>query len=576
MPTSLSVITNEDDALLVWSIDAPIPQCRGFAISRRIQTRKQTSVVERFLENRVGFVGETVTPGQTKPSDQWPFQRFSWTDHDADTGDTVSYQVVPVIRSAGGDLGLKQADASAWSQPQVLGVMVGDFEPFFNRGFVISQFMARYLKERGLTLEQFKHQISEADDTTIRGFLSGDLRTRLLQEIEQTKQDGGELFAALFELSDPELLEALAGLGQRAHVVLANGSITKLKGESTEEARKRDENKDARKTLIDKQVDVGVVDRFIAPGPLGHNKFFARTDTQGRTVAAWTGSTNWTPTGLCTQVNNGLLIKDAAVAQMYRDQWDLLRQARSDFPAKLVTSNNTPKAAGPNTPGSARSVVWFTRTAKGVDLDALRAEVQAARRGILFLMFQPGSAGLFSAVAAASADSKLYVRGVVSELPNSRGDESAVDVNIIDGTRHTPLHLDIIQPEGAEQTFAGFAAEVTHNEFRATIGWAIVHSKVVVVDAFSDDPTVITGSHNFSVSASSKNDENFIIVKGDRALARAYAVNIYGAYAHYRWRAYLAQTNKPFEGLQDNDSWQRSKLRSTERERQFWGVKAAG
>jgi hypothetical protein len=572
MPTSLSVITNEDDALLVWSVAAPIPQCRGFAIVRRIQTRKQPDVVEHILENRVGFIGEAVTPGQTRPSDQWPFQRFSWTDHDANTGDTVSYQVVPITRSAAGVLEPRQADASAWSKPQVLGVMQGDFEPFFNRGFVISQFMARYLKERGLTLAQFKQQVSEADDTTIRGFLSGDLRTRLLQEIEQTKHDGGELFAALFELSDPELLQALAGLGKKAHVVLANGSITRQKDESTEEARKRDENKDARRALLDMHVDVAEVDRFIAPGPLDHNKFFARTDAHGQAVAAWTGSTNWTPTGLCTQVNNGLLIKDASIAQIYRDQWDLLREAKSAFPAKLVASNNTPKSAAANPADTTRAVVWFTRTAKGVDLGALRAEVQAARQGILFLMFQPGSAGLFSAVAAASADPKLYVRGVVSELPNGRNDESAVDVNIIDGTRHTPLHLDIIQPEGAQQTFAGFAAEVTHNEFRATIGWAIIHSKVVVVDAFSDAPTVITGSHNFSVSASSKNDENFIIVKGNGALARAYAVNIYGAYAHYRWRAYLAQTNKPFEGLEDNDTWQRSKLRSTLREREFWGV----
>lgn len=30
-------------------------------------------------------------------------------------------------------------------------------------------------------------------------------------------------------------------------------------------------------------------------------------------LATWTGSTNWTPTGLCTQLNNGLLIDEAHI-----------------------------------------------------------------------------------------------------------------------------------------------------------------------------------------------------------------------------------------------------------------------
>jgi phosphatidylserine/phosphatidylglycerophosphate/cardiolipin synthase-like enzyme len=219
-----------------------------------------------------------------------------------------------------------------------------------------------------------------------------------------------------------------------------------------------------------------------------------------------------------------------------------------------------------------RSTVWFTRARKGVDLDALRDEVKNAREGILFLMFMPGSTGLFSTVAARSAEPNLYVRGVVSELPNGRGDESAVDVNLIDGENHTSLHLDVIQPEGVKHPFASFAEEVTRKQFLGGVGHAIIHSKVVVIDPFSADPVVITGSHNFSASASGKNDENFLIIKGDHELAEAYAVNILGAYAHYRWRAFLEQTNKPFNGLKDNDKWQARKLAAERRDLRFWGV----
>jgi phosphatidylserine/phosphatidylglycerophosphate/cardiolipin synthase-like enzyme len=50
---------------------------------------------------------------------------------------------------------------------------------------------------------------------------------------------------------------------------------------------------------------------------------------------------------------------------------------------------------------------------------------------------------------------------------------------------------------------------------------------------------VITGSHNFSPSASQKNDENLVIIRGNKALAQAYAVHINGVYDGYSWRAYL-------------------------------------
>jgi phosphatidylserine/phosphatidylglycerophosphate/cardiolipin synthase-like enzyme len=581
MRTKLRVYTNEDDALLFWSIADPIDACRGFAIERRKRNGNgNAKATECFLANRVGFEHDDLPsdPGEdqdpeplTKPSTEWPFQRFSWTDHDANTGDTVSYRVIPVIRNDAGELERVNSMASEWSPERTLGEQKSStFRPFFNRGFVMSQFMARFLKEKKLSLKQFKETIRDKDDETIRLFLSGDLRVELLNQLEIARKEKTDVHAALFELSDDELVDALCALGRKAHVVLANGSVTKRKDETATEARKRDENEKARKRLTKAKVEVEVDNRFISPGALGHNKFLVRMGKNGKPAVVWTGSTNWAPTGLCTQVNNGLLIGDPGIAQVYLDQWTRLRTAGSAFPKDLIDENSRPKTV----PGAndVRSIVWFTRARKGVDLDALRDEVQHARDGILFLMFMPGSTGLFSTVAARSAEPNLYVRGVVSELPHGRDDESVLDVNLIAGGTHTSMHLDIIQPEGVRHPFARFAEEVTRKQFLGGIGHAIIHSKVVVIDPFSSDPTVITGSHNFSASASSKNDENFIIIKGDRGLAEAYAVNILGAFAHYRWRAFLAQTNRPFNGLKDHDRWQAPMLRAQRRDLKFWGV----
>ncbi|WP_425218127.1 hypothetical protein [Tumidithrix helvetica] len=241
-----------------------------------------------------------------KPSTEWPFQRFSWTDHDANTGDIVSYRVIPVIRNKNQKLELWESHASDWSQPKLLGTNQGSFKPFFNRGFVISQFMAKFLAEQNLSLKKFKDRISEKDDRTIREFLSGDLRLALLKQLKTALKEKTEIFAVLFELSDNELIDALCAIGNKAHLVLANGSISKRKEESTQEARLRDENKEARQKLKDAGVDVENNNRFTAPGPLGHNKFLVRLDKKGKPAIAWTGSTNWSPTGLCTQ-NRGKL-----------------------------------------------------------------------------------------------------------------------------------------------------------------------------------------------------------------------------------------------------------------------------
>ena len=351
---------------------------------------------------------------------------------------------------------------------------------------MISQFMARYLTERHLTLEQFKATIAEKDETTIRRFLSGDLRLALINEIRAVAAEDGQAFAALYELSDDELLDELCALGPRAHVVLANGSIQKATGEATAQARQRDENATARAKLQAAGVDVQPDHRFTAPGPLAHNKFLVRTDRDGTPRTVWTGSTNWTPTGLRTQVNNGLLVTDPDVAAAYRQQWQRLRDAASSFPPSLVDNNSIPTRIDRRTHGDPAITVWFSRTTRQVDLQALRAEVSAAQHGILFLMFMPGATGLFATVAARAAEPELYVRGVVSELPRGHTeDDGQVHVNLIDNTTQHALDLDIIQPEGIAHPLAHFAAEVTHKQFLAHIGHAIIHSKIIITDPFS-------------------------------------------------------------------------------------------
>ncbi len=88
-------------------------------------------------------------------------------------------------------------------------------------------------------------------------------------------------------------------------------------------------------------------------------------------------------------------------------------------------------------------------------------------------------------------------------------------------------------------------------------GHAVIHDKIVVIDPFSDNCVVVTGSHNLGYKASYNNDENLAIIRGHRALAEAYAAHCLDVYDHYAWRYWLAQdSDKAWHFLAGDDSWQ--------------------
>lgn len=62
-------------------------------------------------------------------------------------------------------------------------------------------------------------------------------------------------------------------------------------------------------------------------------------------------------------------------------------------------------------------------------------------------------------------------------------------------------------------------------EVRLEIRYASAHNKVLLIDAEGDRPVLITGSYNFTFSAQARNAENLLILRGNRALVRAYLAN---------------------------------------------------
>jgi phosphatidylserine/phosphatidylglycerophosphate/cardiolipin synthase-like enzyme len=549
---NVSVYHNGDDVFVAWKPAGVIEDCRGFALFRK------RNGVEEVVSTWVGFVGQEHEPGERRASTNWPIQKYQWTDYMAEVGDSLQYRVVPMVGPDKDNLRPETSLASGWTKAIKLTPQVAPgIEVYFNRGIVAAQWVSRRLGITDTKLQGRKLlNVIDTPGDPFREYLFGPLGKRLFGMLAEAKRKRREVYAALYEFNDKELLKALAGLGKRAHVVLANASAKK-KGE--------DPNSTARRGL--KKVDLH--NRMCAPRALGHNKFLVICDDKDKPRWIWTGSQNWSKTGLCTQANNSVVLDHPRLAQEYVDQWEQLKDDGDKTPTESKERNSKRRSVKI---GDARVGLWFTPTIDQVDLEEARKVVQNAKEGVFFLMFNPGPRGTMLNEIIAEArkgrkGSRLYIRGAINQNPGTTKNP----VELFSGKNSVKASYAVTLPAAIDRTTAYFNRELQ----RSPGAHAMVHSKVVVVDPLGDDPVVITGSHNLGPKASGTNDENLLIIRGAPAVAQAYATNIMAVYNQYRWR-FRRQTQKRsrrWTGLVDEDTWQAGYLkRGSEslKEIEFW------
>jgi phosphatidylserine/phosphatidylglycerophosphate/cardiolipin synthase-like enzyme len=181
---------------------------------------------------------------------------------------------------------------------------------------------------------------------------------------------------------------------------------------------------------------------------------------------------------------------------------------------------------------------------------------------------QPGSPSIINAISEAQGDNaNLFVRGAVTD-PKAAGEFSTQLFHL---TGKKP-DATVVPAEGIKDQFSFWE----HELLKDPAGHAIIHDKIVVIDPFSPNCTVVTGSHNLGYRASYCNDENMLIITGKRKLAEAYAAHVLDVYDHYRFRYQVQQLKvKAWSGLETTDSWQDkyfAKNTPYQKEAAFWQI----
>jgi phosphatidylserine/phosphatidylglycerophosphate/cardiolipin synthase-like enzyme len=236
------------------------------------------------------------------------------------------------------------------------------------------------------------------------------------------------------------------------------------------------------------------------------------------------------------QGNVAHIVRDPAVAKQYLQQFQRMVDTAQEASQtkKLITVENPIDLTRSPFAG-------FSPRSDKTDLTTFTDLVLAAKRDVLFVTaFKQIDPDLLNAVAGKPHDPILRIglQNAATTITGFHKDRSARFV--------TPAMLN-----------TGLDGWLKENKEKGHDGNIFIHAKIIVVDFTSDNPIIVSGSHNFTNPASAKNDENYLIVhcqsKPDLNVADAYGIEVMRLYDHYRfrWQTQHATGTKAKKAMKD-------------------------
>lgn len=217
-----------------------------------------------------------------------------------------------------------------------------------------------------------------------------------------------------------------------------------------------------------------------------HNKFVIIDAATTNRAMVWTGSTNWTPGQLNGDPNNAITVQDQSLAIVYTMEFEEMWGSNTTTPGtSLFGSRKTDNTPHYLSIGGRRVESWFSPT------DNVNAHLLETIR---------------------SADNDLHVLSMLitrTDVGRALGDQvrqrgiAACSDGLTNDTSGT-----------AGFVFRTIRGGGLGTRFLLDALPGIMHHKTLIVDAGAaqSDPTVFVGSHNWTASADTENDENTLII----------------------------------------------------------------
>ncbi|MBI4804779.1 MAG: hypothetical protein HY795_06055 [Desulfovibrio sp.] len=435
---------------------------------------------------------------------------------------------------------------------------------FFNRGAASSQAYAR--RFGNMSPEELENTGQGKKSLEAKQWLSRDLKKALLEFIAQAKP-GDTLLGCFYEFRFPEAADAFKKAIDRGVAVrlIIDG---KENGKPGEEPFPRAENLSQiqRAGLV---LDKDVILREARPSDIQHNKFILLLKGTAQTPSAvWTGSTNLSDGGIYGQTNVGHWIRDKETATAFKAYWDMLSSdpgGRSGDDPKTVRAKNDAlrksMASLVNVPGRWQDIpngitpIFSPRTGLAV-LDMYAQMLDDAKNlACITLAF-----GINKAFKGRIADNTG--QNALTFFLLEREDKPVA------GSKDTFVRLNAAN--NAYTAFGSFLRDPIHRWAKETSTKAMglnthvmfIHSKFLLKDPLGEDPIIVTGSANFSAASTNANDENMVVIRGNKRAADIYFTEFNRLFFHYYFRSVVARAARgknPSHGfspfLDETDGW---------------------
>lgn len=493
----------------------------GFTIKRFDRTEDESYWLKGFRTFRCN--ADRYRPGTLVSTWENPIQGFQWGDYTAKPGHKYTYLVVPIygtpeslVHKPGVSLTISTEDEDD-----------GIHAVYFNRAVAGSQAYAR----------KFGNLPPDVVGSPAVKWLSRGLLEAMIKFIRQARGKGWGLRASVYEFTYIPVLEELRAAIKRGvdvHIIFDNKR--RGPGEANRQALKQ----------------VGIAPAYLTPRTanpsyISHNKFIILLKNN-KPVQVWTGSTNITESGILGHSNVGHIIRDEKLAAAYLDYWNILKYDPTARKLRSWCDRNSPLPRGKTAKrymqpifscrGSLEALLWYAQ------------KMDSAQRSV-FLTAAFGINELFKNILRKD---KPYLRFILLDKPNK-------GLDIIEGDKDNRISIGGVLDDNKLEEWL---SERWEQEKLTGLNQHVkyIHTKYMLLDPLSDDPMVITGSANFSTASTKQNDENMVIIRGNKRVADMYLGEFMRLYDHFRFRgtpigakAESRKGKKPLLYLIPDDSW---------------------